>query len=247
VFGLGAAALAVDPVQPELMLRSLAQLGEPGAAVDVLVAGCGMGTDGVALACVQQALEHAGPLVLDADALNLLAAQPALQRRLAARAAGSTVLTPHPGEAARLLGLETRALQLDRVGHALGLAERLGAIVVLKGAGSVIGLPPALGGGYVINPTGNAALASAGTGDVLAGMIGALLAQVARADPVGAPAEGAAPAPAPPRPHAALQAVLGGVWLHGQAANDFGATIGLTASDVAPLAARALARLRAGG
>jgi NAD(P)H-hydrate repair Nnr-like enzyme with NAD(P)H-hydrate dehydratase domain len=105
--------------------------------------------------------------------------------------------------------------------------------VVLKGAGSVIGLPSALAERYVINPTGSPALASAGTGDVLAGMIGSLLAQLARG---GAPAS---------KPQSLVQAVLAAVWLHGQAADDFGASVGLSASDIAPLAARALSRLRA--
>jgi hydroxyethylthiazole kinase-like uncharacterized protein yjeF len=223
---LGAPELAVDPLQPELMLRGGAQL----PAVDVLVAGCGMGRAAPAHAALERALAHAGPLVLDADALNLLAADAALAARLAARGGTPTVLTPHPGEAARLLGCDTPAVQRDRVGQALALAARSGALVVLKGAGSVIALPPALGARYFINPTGGPALASAGTGDVLAGMIGALLAQH----------RSAAAAPA------ALEAVLAAVWLHGRAADDFGADIGLAASDIAPRAAQALAALRRG-
>jgi ADP-dependent NAD(P)H-hydrate dehydratase / NAD(P)H-hydrate epimerase len=203
---LGAPALVFDPLQPELMLRTSEQLSGLDAQVDVLVVGCGLGTDATALACVGRALDHAGAVVLDADALNLLATEPELQRQLAARTAATTVLTPHPGEAARLLGLPTRTLQLDRVRHARFLAEKFGSLVVLKGAGSIIAVPPAHGNRYVINPTGSAALASAGTGDVLAGMIGALLAQAARAK---AGTTLAAPA-------ASLQAVLAAVWLHGQ-------------------------------
>jgi hydroxyethylthiazole kinase-like uncharacterized protein yjeF len=130
------------------------------------------------------------------------------------------VLTPHPLEAARLLRSEAPAVQDDRVAHALELARRYGAIVVLKGAGTVIAGPD---GRYAINPTGSPALASAGTGDVLAGMIGALLGQCD--DP--------------------RQAVHAAVWLHGAAASGFGADIGLVATDIAPLAARRLAELRA--
>lgn len=227
---LGAPGLAFDPLQPELMLR-------PGAlppGVDVLVAGCGLGTEAAAHARLEHALAHDGALVLDADALNLLAADAQLRLALGARARCSTVLTPHPGEAARLAGLSTRAVQENRVRAALDLAQRLACIVVLKGAGSVIAVPAGDAGRYFVNPTGGPALASPGTGDVLAGMIGALAAQA----PSGADADS--------RAQALLQAVLAAVWLHGQAAADFGAQSGLTASEIAPLAARALARLRAG-
>ncbi len=234
---LGAPTLAVDPMQPELMLRPWVPAAADAAAgptVDVLVAGCGLGTDAAARTCVEQALAHAGVIVLDADALNLLATHQDLRERLLGRDPASTVLTPHPGEAARLLATDTRTVQQDRVGQAQALARDFNAVVVLKGAGSVIAIPPAQSGPYgryVINPTGSGALASAGTGDVLSGMIGALLAQSTHAGPAALPSG------------PVIEAVLGAVWLHGQAANDFGAAVGLSASDIAPLAARALSNL----
>ena len=109
------------------------------------------------------------PMVWDADALNLLAADPALQRKLPP----ASVLTPHPGEFARLIG---RKLTHDskRIDAARELAPRLGAVVVLKGKYSIIS---AANGDTLINPTGNAGLAKGGSGDVLAGIIAALLAQ----------------------------------------------------------------------
>jgi len=158
-------------------------------------------------------------VVIDADALNLLAADSTLAQACIERTS-ATVLTPHPLEAARLLGTEASRVQEDRIAHARELAQRFNAIVVLKGAGSVIA---GADGRYAINPTGSAALATAGTGDVLAGMIGALLGQCTDA----------------------RQAVYAAVWLHGAAADDFGADLGLVASDLAPLAARRLAALRA--
>jgi NAD(P)H-hydrate epimerase len=110
------------------------------------------------------------PLVLDADGLNALAGEPGLL----ARRRAPTVLTPHPGEAARLLGTRAAALNRDRVGAARALAESSGAVVLLKGAASVIAEP---GGRVAINPTGGPALATGGTGDVLLGVVTGLLAQ----------------------------------------------------------------------
>jgi hydroxyethylthiazole kinase-like uncharacterized protein yjeF len=206
---LGAPELRVDPLAPELML----QPGRMPAPGEVLVAGCGMGAAPAAQARLIQWIAHDGPALFDADALNALAEDAQLRARLRARVQ-ATVLTPHPGEAARLLQTDAASVQRDRVASALRLAAQLGAIVVLKGAGTVIAAPS---GAYVINPTGGPALASAGTGDVLAGMTGALIAQCA--DP--------------------LMAVRAAVWLHGRAADLHGSDVGLTASEVAPLAARA--------
>jgi hydroxyethylthiazole kinase-like uncharacterized protein yjeF len=112
-------------------------------------------------------------LVLDADALNALATNEALATSLRRRVA-PTLLTPHPAEAARLLALDTGRVQSDRLGTALRLARELKAHVVLKGAGSVCAFPD---GRWSINTTGNPGLASAGSGDVLAGIAGALLCQ----------------------------------------------------------------------
>jgi hydroxyethylthiazole kinase-like uncharacterized protein yjeF len=207
------AAIDVDPVQPELMFRRAAEVDDSAVAV----VGCGIGTAQPARERVGAALAAPGPCVIDADALNLIAGDDALRSKLSAPGR-VRVLTPHPLEAARLLGGGAAAVQADRVSAARRLAQTTGAIVVLKGAGSVI----AGAEHYWINPTGGPALATAGAGDVLAGMVGALLAQ------------GFAPLPA----------TLAAVWLHGCAADDFGADLGLAAGDIAPLAAQALARLR---
>ena len=155
-------------IPPDLMQRAPEAL--PYADVCV-VAGCG---GGAAIAAhLASVLQQAGQLVLDADALNALAAAAPLTDLLRARAAGTTVLTPHPLEAARLLDLSTAQIQADRLGAAQSLADRYACCVVLKGSGSIIASPGAL---PRINPTGNAKLATGGTGDVLAGMVGAYLA-----------------------------------------------------------------------
>lgn len=145
------------------------------AAADTVACGCG-GGDAVRHA-LPALLSRTPRLVLDADALNAIAQDTSLQALLTARAqrAGHcTVLTPHPLEAARLLGCDAGAVQADRLHAASQLAQRFAACVLLKGSGTVIAAP-----GQVprINPTGNARLAIAGTGDVLAGLIAARLAQ----------------------------------------------------------------------
>jgi len=134
-----------------------------------LVVGPGMGTTSKAAALLDLALAAPCPLVLDADALNLLSEDPAAPERLRLRSA-LTLITPHPGEAQRLLGEPIT----DRVRSALTLAQRYNALVDLKGSDSVIATPQ---GFWWINPTGNAALSAAGMGDVLSGVIGALLGQ----------------------------------------------------------------------
>jgi hydroxyethylthiazole kinase-like uncharacterized protein yjeF len=163
-------APAVDTRAPELMLRHAA---DAMASCDALVVGPGLGTAAAARRCLLDALATTVALLLDADALNLVAAQPALRAALRERAA-PTLLTPHPAEAARLLGCDTAQVQADRLGAALTLAASLRAHVVVKGAGSVLAAPD---GGYAINATGNPGLASGGSGDVLSGIAGALLAQ----------------------------------------------------------------------
>ncbi|HZV67845.1 MAG TPA: NAD(P)H-hydrate dehydratase, partial [Telluria sp.] len=161
---------AFDSVQPEIMFRTAADFE---FADSTLVVGPGMGQAPHAAALLARAQASACPLVLDADALNLLAASPVLQAGLARRSA-PTVLTPHPLEAARLLGMTSAAVQADRLAAARALAARFNAVVVLKGSGTVIAQAD---GTLAVNPTGNPGLASAGTGDVLAGICGALLAQ----------------------------------------------------------------------
>ncbi|MES2241443.1 MAG: NAD(P)H-hydrate dehydratase [Pseudomonadota bacterium] len=167
---LGSAGLTVDPQQPELMFRSPEALD---LKAQVLVCGCG-GGDAVA-GVLPRVLSGAQAAVLDADALNAIAADTQLRTLLRARQgrAYRTVLTPHPLEAARLLGSSAAAVQADRLLAARQLAEQFGCVVVLKGSGTVIAAPDQVS---AINLTGNARLATAGTGDVLAGMVGARLA-----------------------------------------------------------------------
>ncbi len=160
----------IDPLRPELMHRPEWWNGP----IDVLkqstvVCGCGAG-DTVHRA-LPALLSHTPRLVLDADALNAVAIDESLQDRLTARTSHGldTVLTPHPLEAARLLGSDAKHVQADRLGAARALAERFQCSIVLKGSGSVVTAP---GTTPFINSTGNASLATAGTGDVLAGWLG---------------------------------------------------------------------------
>jgi hydroxyethylthiazole kinase-like uncharacterized protein yjeF len=215
---IGAPELRVDPLQPELMFRTGL---DPALlrAMQAIVVGCGLGTDGAARAAVEAALMAECPVVVDADALNIIAATPAVNRAARRPAAAARVFTPHPLEAARLLETTAAEVQRDRIAAARQLARRYNAWIVLKGAGTVVS---SAAEGYWINTTGTPALATAGTGDVLAGMLGALLAQ-------GVPVQ---------------EAVLAAVWLHGRAADRYAADIGLVASDVAPLAAAELNALR---
>lgn len=197
---LDPAALAVDPLRPELMFRSAdALLTEAG--LGALAMGPGLGQCQAARALVATAVAAATPVVLDADALNLVARDTTLQAALAGRTLPA-VLTPHPAEAARLLACATADVQADRIAAACALARRYQAWVVLKGCGSVIAGPD---GAWWINTTGNPAMATAGMGDVLTGMVCALLARGW-----------------PPR-----DALLAGVHLHGLAGDSLCAQLGL--------------------
>ncbi len=186
-----------DAAQPELMPRSLAQVLAPGhLGAATLVCGCG---GGAAIAAhLPTVLAHSARLVLDADGLNAVAADPALASALAGRAerGQASLLTPHPLEAARLLGSSTPQVQADRLASAQALAERWQCVVLLKGSGTVVAAPGQL---PWINPTGNANLACAGSGDVLAGWLGGWWAGAVAAGPA--------------------QAAIAGAWLHGQAAD----------------------------
>ena len=167
-----------DAQRPELMVRPGWSSGDAATiAATTVVCGCG-GGDAVR-APLPRLLSLAPRLVLDADALNAIAADASLLALVTARAARrlATILTPHPLEAARLLGSTTAQVQADRVAAARALAERSLAVVVLKGSGTVIAAPDEV---PRINATGNASLASAGTGDVLAGWIGGRWAATAR-------------------------------------------------------------------
>ena len=160
----------VDMVYPEIMFATKPVNLED---FDAIVLGCGLGTSAEAKARVIEALNCQKPLILDADALNIIAADIKLQDMVLARRA-PTVLTPHPGEAARLLRRDTAGVTADRVAACRELAVQTGAIVVLKGAGTVISMRSSR---TWINPTGSPMLATGGSGDVLAGMIGAMFAQ----------------------------------------------------------------------
>ena len=211
---------------PETASRALAAAAEKpilelAAARDVVALGPGIGTDPETVALVR-ALVGAlpKPLVLDADGLNALADDPT---RLKGRG-HPTIVTPHPGEASRLLGCDSREINADRVGMARALADRTGAVVVLKGASTVTAAPD---GRVLVNPTGGPLLGTGGTGDVLTGAIAGLLAQ------------GTEPFVA-----AAL-----GVYLHGRAADALSARrgpAGSLATEVADAIPDAMESLRRG-
>jgi len=195
-----------DPGQPQWMTREWRHF-EP--TPDAIVVGCGLGqtiraVDGLAAILVQ-----ALPLVIDADALALIAARPALRATLLAHQ-GPRILTPHPLEAARLLGSSTADVQRDRIAAAHRLAIEMDSAVILKGAGSIV----ADAHGWAIVDAGDPTLATAGTGDVLAGLVGALLAQGA----------------------SARDAARLGAWTHGRAgewaARDLPASTGLRAVEL---------------
>ena len=154
-----------------------------------VVTGPGMGTGEGAEKTLAELLHNwNGPLLLDADAINLLAGDP---EKLAGRET-PPVLTPHPGELARLLGRTTPEVVANRLEAAREAARRAGAIVVAKGYGTIVAEP---NGQAWVNPTGDVGLASGGSGDVLSGAIGGLLAQ--KVEPI--------------------RAALVGCWLHGRA------------------------------
>lgn len=161
----------LDPVQPELMLRK--PEGVLDAGLTALACGPGLGNSLQAIELMEKMLALDLPLVLDADALNLIAAEGNLQASLAGRAAPA-LLTPHPAEAARLLDADVAAIQADRIAAALEIAARNRCHVALKGCGTVVA---AADGRWWINTTGNPGMASAGMGDVLTGIAVALLAQ----------------------------------------------------------------------
>ncbi len=163
--------IVVDYAEPRLMFASPETL--LGAPMSVLAIGPGLGQSPRAHALLEAALAAACPLVLDADALNLLASDPNLAK-LATRRSQPTLLTPHPGEAARLLSLSVADVQANRIESARLLSQNYRAEIALKGAGTVIAHPD---GRYAINTSGGPWLAQAGSGDRLTGMAAALLGQ----------------------------------------------------------------------
>ena len=212
--GLLDEALLVDPAAPELMLRHADDA--LGQDLDALVVGPGFGQGERAETLLGAALTSELPCVLDADALNLIAENADL-RHACARRSAETIVTPHPAEAARLLAETTATVQADRVKAARALSENLNAHVVLKGNGSILA---ARDRHWFINRSGNAGMASAGMGDVLAGMLGALLAQA----------------------YTGETALVLGTHLHGAAADQLARAgigpVGMTASEVIDAARR---------
>lgn len=163
--------IVVDYGEPRLMFSAPETL--LSHSMQALAVGPGLGQGARAYALLEAALATACPLVLDADALNLLAVHPELAERVARRNP-PTLLTPHPGEAARLLDMPVSDVQANRIGAARTVSQRFNASVALKGAGTVIAHAD---GHYVINTSGGPWLAQAGSGDRLTGMVTALLGQ----------------------------------------------------------------------
>ena len=207
--GLFADSPSVDINQPEMMLRPAQDLLKV-EGLDCIAVGPGLGESPAAQNALAAALAHKAPLVLDADALNLIASQPKLQKLLTARSSAS-ILTPHPAEAARLLAMATDKIQHDRIAAARTLSSRFNSAVVLKGNGSICALK---NGDWYLNTSGNPGMAAAGMGDVLTGIIASLTAQGGDPD----------------------LALLASVHLHGLAADRLVAAgigpAGLTASEV---------------
>lgn len=200
---LGEQAPAELPEVPELMLRKATTLDLSGLTV---VAGCGGGA--AIQSNLPDLLSNAKKLVLDADALNAIAKSSELATLVKKRAPHTTIATPHPLEAARLLNTDTLTVQNERLQAAQSLSNLLACTVILKGSGSVITSPDKLPS---INMTGSARLATGGTGDVLAGLAGAILA-------AGVPAH---------------EAACSAAYLHGQTADKLGHHRHLTASELA--------------
>jgi NAD(P)H-hydrate epimerase len=156
--------------QPEAMAQAVESadaLAPLFARASIIAIGPGLGQGAWGRAMLAAALAASKPLVLDADALNLLAAAP---RALPA----GTILTPHPGEAARLLDSDIASVQGDRNAAALALVQRYGAVVVLKGAGTIVAAPGRI---PRVVAAGNPGMATGGMGDLLTGVIAALRAQ----------------------------------------------------------------------
>lgn len=206
-------AMMVDPVAPELMFSSTPL---DFSRFTAAVIGPGLGQSAAAKARLEAALASNIPLVLDADALNLIAGDKALPTTLLHRTV-ATVLTPHEAEGARLLKVTPQIIQSDRVNAVRDIALQTGAITVLKGPGTLIAMRSSR---TWLSPYATASLATAGSGDVLSGMIASFLGQ--RYDTV--------------------ESVLGAVMLHGYAGKE--RVAGLTASEIASIAVEPLETYR---
>ncbi len=180
---------AAESIDGTLGVGAETELLRAGAKMTACAIGPGLSTHPETVTAVRNLVPRLPvPLVIDADGLNALAGSLDILKK----AAGPVIMTPHPGEMARLLGIPASQVQQDRIGAASGFARRYNVTLVLKGAGTVVASPR---GPVFINSSGNPGMATGGTGDVLTGMIGSLLAQ-------GYPAE---------------QAACLGVYLHGVA------------------------------
>ena len=169
-------ALDFDPVCPELMVHSLSSCNlvpDMFEYVSVIAIGPGLGYHDLAMKLLEMALETDKPLVLDADAITLLARNSSLKLKLKKRTAPS-ILTPHPAEAARILDVSTHSVQSDRLEFLFNLIYQTDSVVILKGAGTLIGSPC---GRWVINAIANSTLATAGSGDVLTGLVASFISQ----------------------------------------------------------------------
>ena len=198
----------VDMLQPELMLHR-ASAATKLHGMSVFAIGCGLGTSIAAQKLLYELLRREVVLVLDADALNLIARHNDLQNDLRNRKV-ATVLTPHPGEAARLLACDKETIQADRVEAIRKISQKFSCSVVLKGADSLCATRD---GKLFVNRTGNPGMSSPGMGDALTGMIAAFIAQGMAVD----------------------DALLLATHLHGAAGDalaEQGITIGMTATDV---------------
>ena len=183
------------------------------AWADVLVAGPGLGQDEIAFRLMEQVMENKNlPMVIDADGLNLISAQNRLKNLLALRPPRTTILTPHPGELVRLMGTDMEGYRADREGLARRLAEKSGCIVAAKDAVTMVTGPGRKE--IYMNTSGNDGMACAGSGDVLAGITGGLLAQGMEC----------------------FEGACLGVYLHGLAGDEASrrkGRFGMTASDIA--------------
>jgi hydroxyethylthiazole kinase-like uncharacterized protein yjeF len=201
---------SADLLHPEIMFRAPSELTDL-SQLDCIIIGPGLGLSEVARELLEFWLAQNVAMLIDADALNLIAKHPHLAAICKNRQC-ETVITPHVGEASRLLQISSEEIQQNRTDNALKLAKKMHVTCVLKGAGSVISHPD---GSWFINTTGNVGLASGGTGDVLSGVIGSLMAQGV----IG------------------LEAAKLGVFVHGAAADSLvsrgAGPVGLTASEVA--------------
>lgn len=200
--------------------QAVRRLGELVEAVDVVAVGPGLSTPAGVRSVVESLLQSGKPLVIDADGLNVLAGQAEIIRK----AAGPVVITPHPGELARLRGADAAEIQRDRLEAARAAARDLRCVVALKGARTIVAAPE--GAAHII-PTGNVGMATGGMGDVLTGMIASFIGQ------------GMKPA----------EAAWTGAYLHGLAADliaEERGMAGMLASEVAHRLPAAIARVLAG-